>query len=153
MKKSFGKIWILRRLKEFGVKEIDLLDIYIVQIRSGMEYCLPAWNPSLTEYDKAEIERVQKTAFKNIHGEKYSDYETSLRLCQLKSLEERREELCKNFALKCIESKNHKDLFKRNTNPNFHHPTKYEVPFCRHERYRMSPISFLTGLLNQEETN
>ena len=38
VKKSFGKIWILRRLKEFGVKEIDLLDIYIVQIRSGMEY-------------------------------------------------------------------------------------------------------------------
>ena len=144
---------MLRRLKDFGVKEEDLLEIYQIQIRSGMEYCVPAWNSSLTDEDVNELERVQKTAMKIIHGEKYTDYKTSLEACKLESLEERRLDLCRNFALKCTQSKEHKDLFKRTTNPNFHHPTKYEVPFCRHERYRKSPIPYLTDLLNKEENN
>ena len=144
---------MLRRLKDFGVREEDLLDIYIVQIRSGLEYCVPAWNSSLTDEDTQELERVQKTAMKILHGEKYSDYKTSLESCQLKSLEERRIDLCRTFALKCTQSKEHKDLFKINTNPNLHYPTKYEVPFCRHERYRKSPIPYLTDLLNQVENN
>ena len=129
-----------------------MLEVYTLQIRSGMEYCVPAWNSSLTEDDKTEIERVQKTALKIILGEKYIDYETSLSVCQLQSLEERRKDLCKTFALKCTQNKNHQKLFKRNLNQNLHYPTKYEIPFCRHDRYKKSPIPYLIDLLNQEET-
>ena len=150
VKKAYKKIWMLRRLKAFGVKDKDLLDIYIVQIRSGLEYCVPAWNSSLTEEDKNEIERVKKTALKIIYGETYTDYETSLDLSQLESLEERRKGLCKTFALKCTLNKNHRKLFKKNNNINLHHPTKYEVPFCRNERYKKSPIPYLIDLLNQD---
>ena len=153
VKKAYKKIWMLRRLKDFGVKEVDLLDVYEIQIRSLLEYCVPAWNSSLTEEDINELERVQKTAMKILHGEKYIDYKTSLESCKLESLEDRRLDLCRKFALKCTQSKEHKGLFKKNTNPNFHHPTKYEVPFCRHERYRKSPIPYLTSLLNKEENN
>ena len=153
VKKSCKKIWMLRRLKDFGVKEKDLLETYIVQIRGRLEYSVPAWNSSLTEEDKSEIERVQKTALKIIYGKNYTDYKTSLELCQLESLEERRKGLCKNFALKCTQNKNHKKLFKENSNINLHHPTKYEVPFCQHARYKNSPIPYLIDLLNQDEGN
>ena len=111
VKKSFNKMWMFRRLKDFGVKEKNLQEIFTLQIRSGMDYCVPAWNSSLTEYDKTEIERVQKTALKIILGEKYIDYETLLSICQLQSLEERRKDLCKTFALKCTQNKNHQKLF------------------------------------------
>ena len=67
VKNANKKIWMLRRLKDFGFKEKDLIEIYQLQIRSRLEYSVPAWNSSLTEDDKSEIERVQKTALKIIY--------------------------------------------------------------------------------------
>ena len=117
-----------------------------------MEYNVPAWNPSLTNDDISDIERVQKTAMRIIFGDDYSGYESCLELNQLKTLEERRKDLCLKFAQKCTQNENHKALFKLNENRNLHHPAKYEIPFCRHDRYRNSPIPYLINLLNQEES-
>lgn len=41
----------------FGVSKEDLFEIHIVQISSGleMEYCVPAWNSSLTDEDIPEL--------------------------------------------------------------------------------------------------
>ena len=146
VKQAYNKIWMLRRLKAFGVHEIDLIEIYKIQIRSKLEYSVPAWNSSLTNEDINEIERVQKTAMKIIFGENYTDYESSLEINQLNTLEDRRRELCLKFAQKCTQNENHKALFKLNQNQTLHHPVKYEIPFCRH-----SPIPYLIYILNQEE--
>ena len=127
------------------------MEIYKIQIRSKLEYCVPAWNSSLTEDDKTEIEIMQKTALKIIYGEKYEDYESSLEMCQLETLEKRRTGLCLKFAQQCTQNEIHKKLFKLNQNRNLHYPTKYEIPFCRLDRYRNSPIPYLISLLNQED--
>ena len=152
VKKANKKIWMLRRLKEFDFTKKDLLEIYISQIRSTLEYNVPAWNPSLTNDDITDIERVKNTALKIILGEDYNDYESCLKLNQLKTLEERRKDLCLRFAQKCTQNKNHQALFKLNENRNLHHPTKYQIPFCKHDRYRNSPIPYLINLLNREES-
>ena len=116
-----------------------------------MEYSVPAWNSSLTNDDINEIEEVQETAMRIIFGENYVYDESSLETSQLDTLEDRRRELCLKFAQKCLQSEKHKALLKLNLNKNFHHPTKYEISFCRHERYMKSPIPYLINLLNQEE--
>ena len=51
---------MLRHLKEFGFTEKDLIEIFTLFIRSRLEYCAPAWNASLTETDKDEIDIIQK---------------------------------------------------------------------------------------------
>lgn len=42
VKSANGKMWMLRRLKEFGLAEKDLIEIYTLFIRSQLEYCAPA---------------------------------------------------------------------------------------------------------------
>ena len=127
----------------------DLLEVFKIFIRGRLEYCAPVWNPTLTEEDKEDIERIQKTALKIILGESYGGYETALDMCQLTTLEDRRESLCLNFALKCLSNENHKNMFPETNNELLHHPTKFQVPLCLHERYRKSPIPYLTNLLNE----
>ena len=53
-----------------------------------------------------DLERVQKAAIRLILGEKYENYEDGLLRTNLESLKERREKLCKTFAIKCIKNEN-----------------------------------------------
>ena len=92
---------------------------------------------------------VQKTALKIILGEYYEDYETALDQFKLKTLEQRREDLCLTFAMKCTNNETHKHIFKPSDNPLLHHPTIFQIPFSLNERYRKSPIPYLTDLLNK----
>ena len=65
---------MLRRLKNLGASESQLLDIYTKQIRSVFELVVPVWHSSLTSTDSLNIERVQKSAFHVILGQKYISY-------------------------------------------------------------------------------
>ena len=110
---------------------------------------MPVWNPSLTVENKGDIERIQKTALKILLGESYENYDKALENTMLKSLEERREDLCLAFALQCTKNEQHKNLFKLSDNSFLHHPPKFQPPFSLNARYRKSPIPYLTDLLNR----
>ena len=43
---------MLRRLKNLGAKEEELLDVYTKQIRSVLEMAVPVWEPGLTKKEK-----------------------------------------------------------------------------------------------------
>ena len=137
-------------IRSSQIKQSEHTTIYI---RSRLEYCAPAWNATLTESDKDEIERIQKTMLKIVHGDDYEDYESALQKSNLTTLEERREALCLSFALKCTHDSKHKHMFKLNENIFHHYPTKFETPFCQHEIYVKSPIPYLTSLLNKYYQN
>ena len=64
------------------------------------------WHSSLTEENKSDLERVQKSAFKVLLGEKYETYENALMKLDMETLESRRISLCLAFAKKA--SKNPK---------------------------------------------
>ena len=61
---------------------------------------------SLTAENALDLERVQKTAIRLILGEKYENYEDWLLKANLDSLREKRDTLCKTFAIKCMPSEN-----------------------------------------------
>ena len=73
------KLWILRRLKESGAKEGDLIDIYTKQVRSLLEFSVPAWHGSISQVEQKDIERVQKSACHIILGEDYFSYRYALK--------------------------------------------------------------------------
>ena len=77
------------------------MPIYIQYVRSLLEQSCVVWHRSITEEDRANIERVQKNALRVILKSSYTTYENGLDKLNLESLEERREKVFLRFALKC----------------------------------------------------
>ena len=105
---------ILHRLNEYDVPIEDLVLIYILYIRSVLEQSAVVWHSSLTEDNRNDLERVQKTALKVILKNKYHTYEYALQKTNLEALETRRESLCLNFARKCLQNDVTKNFFPAN---------------------------------------
>ena len=93
---------LLRRLAEFGAPKEDLKTICISYIRSILEESAVVWHTSLTESNREDLERVQKTASKILLKNKYITYMKSLEDLSLDTLEIRRNKLCIDFAIKSI---------------------------------------------------
>ena len=61
-KKAFSSLWMIRRLKNLGLRTESLLQMYITQVRSLLEYGAVTWHSMLTDENSKTIERVQKSA-------------------------------------------------------------------------------------------
>ena len=68
-RKAYSRMSILTKLRYIGVNIEDLIQIYILFIRSITEYCSVAFHSSLTVEQANDIERIQKTRLKVILGE------------------------------------------------------------------------------------
>jgi hypothetical protein len=136
-----------------GADEDDLLDIYMKQIRSVLELAVPAWHGPITQAERNEIERVQKAAHHIVLGDKYLSYKSALKYTGLQTLESRRDKLCLKFARKSVNHPKHKQWFKLNkkaVNTRQKQP-KYCKVVANKGRYKHSPISYLTSLLNKSK--
>ena len=123
----------------------------MIHYRSILEFGVPAWNGTITVAEKIEIERVQKCAVHIMLGRDYSDYEDSLRILNLESLDERRSKLCLQFALKAEAHPKFKSWFVQSSTKAYNTRSKtpkYKHVLASHARYEKSPIYYLTNLLN-----
>ena len=149
--KSYSRLSMLTKLKYAGTSIEDLIEIYILFIRSVTEYCSVAFHSSLTLEESNKLERVQKTCLKIILGEMYIDYDSALQMCGLETLHTRRETRCLNFSLKCIKHSRNQRLFPVNNRIHGQGlPSKevFEVNWARTEKYKKSAIPFCQRLLN-----
>ena len=105
---------MLTKLKYLCVPTEDLLNIYILYVRSLLEYCSVVWHSTLTAEQSQKLESVQKVCLKVILGETYSGYKDALEYCGLDSLSDRREEKCLNFGLKSLLHPIHSEMFPVN---------------------------------------
>ena len=102
---------MLTKLKYVGVSIGDLLDIYVLYIRSVTEYCSVAFHSSLSVQQTQTLERIQRTCLKVILGDMFMDYDSALEMAGLQTLYSRREKPCLDFPLKSIEHPRNKRLF------------------------------------------
>ena len=107
---------LLHKLVEFGVPVPDLVNMYVLYIRSILEQSCQGWNSSLTLENSQNLERVQKTSLKIILKSEYNTYRNALELTSLTTLSERRLKLCLNFAKKCLKTQEMKQMFPLNLN-------------------------------------
>ena len=110
---------------------------------------------SLTEENSLDLERVQKAAIRLILVEKYETFEEGLLRANLESLKERREKLCKTFAIKCVKSENPRvnNIFtKRKTKHgmDLRKNEKYEVKFAKTNRLKNSSVPYMQRILNTD---
>ena len=167
IKKVNKRYYQLCRLKQFGVKQEERLTTWKVLIRPITEYAAPLWHTSLLECDKRKLENLQKKALGLIFGVTYIDYkryykingrpvsyEQALKLCDLTSLAERRENLTTKFALDMYKNPMHKDFFKSlpDSRPNTRTKPKVYVPSGSTERYNKSAIPAFTRIINSKSS-
>ena len=110
--KAIQKLWIIRRLKKLKMNTRTLLDVYCKEVRSILEHAVPVWHSGLTRKQTDQIEKVQKTAFRILLDNNYTNYDTACTLLCLEPLEFRRIQLCLNFAKRDL--KRDDTLFSRN---------------------------------------
>ena len=113
-RKAYSRLSMITKLKYVGVSVEDLLDIYILFIRSVTEYCSVSFHSSLTQEQSKKLEIIQKTVLKVILGDMYIGYTAALEMCGLETLYARRQKRCLDFALKCIKHPRNKRLFPPN---------------------------------------
>ena len=148
VKNAYARMTILRKLGAFQVPIDDLLNIYVLFIRSRLEHSAVVWHSALTQGEEIELERVQKVALRLILQEKYESYENALTVTNLETLKDRREFLCLKFAKKCTRSEQSMDMFPLNQN---HHHEKYKVTFAKTDRLKDSAIPYMQRLLNSKK--
>ena len=81
----------------------------------------------------------------------YDNYEDALDIVNLQKLDDRREELCLNFAKKCLENEKTKGIFPLTENKHNMKQIKsekYVVNFARTERLKNSAIPYMQRMLN-----
>ena len=152
-KRAYSRVSMLTKLKYVGVPIEDLIEIFVLFIRSTLEYCAVAFHSSLTVDQATDIERVQKTCLKIILGESYVSYTAALEMCNLQTLHDRREKRCLDFAVKCLKHPVNKGLFPLNRNLDkdgnkVRSREVFQVNFARTETYRKSAIPFCQTKLN-----
>ena len=150
-KKACSELSLITKLKYVGVGEEDLLDIYILFIRSITKYCAVVFHSSLTQQQSKKLEGIQKTCLKIIYGDSYTDYETALKNSGLQTLAERRLKRCLDFSLKSLKHPKMSKKFPKNPNQNeslrFSEP--FSVNFANTKSYQQSAIPFCQRLLNE----
>ena len=151
LKIAYGRLWAISRLKSANVNNEDILHFFNVKIRSVLEFAAPVFSSMLTKENIVDIERIQKIALKVILNESYSSYDLACSDLKTLSLESRRSDLSLSFALKCTKSKSHSHFFKQRTSTYYQlrKIKAFEEPLCHSERYKSSPIPYLTRLLNE----
>ena len=85
-KSAYARMTMLTKLKYVGVPTEDLLNIYILYVRSLLEYCSVVWHSTLTVEQGKNLENVQKLCLKVILGDNYNGYENALTDCCLDKL-------------------------------------------------------------------
>ena len=118
-----------------------------------MEFGVPVWNCGITQEEVYNIERVQKAFLYIALGQNYTCYQSALDTLELETLEERRLQLCKTFAKRASEHPKHQKWFEKYENVGSDTRSKkttYKTPLARLDRFKESPIPYLTSLLNSK---
>jgi hypothetical protein len=153
-KKAYARMTMLTKLKYVGVCTEDLLNIYILYIRSLLEYCSVVWHSTLTVEQSNDIESVQKLCLKITLGSQYEGYEHALKYCGLESLIDRRQQKCLQYGLKSLLHPVHCSMFPVNPQPseqpsaNTRSKEHFTVNWAKSESYRMSAIPNIQRMLN-----
>ena len=148
-RRAYTRMLILKKLYQFNVPISELINIYILYVRSVVEQSAVVWHSSITKGEQRDLERTQKVALRIILKDSYTSYPEALKLSGLDTLSERRSKLCLNFAKKCTKSEKTSEMFPLNTKVvNTRNHEQFNVTKARTDRLAKSAIPYMQRLLN-----
>ena len=90
-------------------------------------------------------------ALKIILGSEYKNYKNAMNSLELETLKERREQLCLDFARKCLKNPKMKHFFAPNNRTHTMIPRNHEhYQVTRANTNRESPIIYMQNILNND---
>ena len=104
-----------KHLKCQLIKEANLEVIIEEQEKSITNLSCPR-SQLMSQFNKNDIERIQKVAVRIILGKNYKNYNEGLKTLRLEDLNTRREETCLKFAEKCLANEKLKSMFPKSIN-------------------------------------
>ena len=157
-KKGNKILQLLRKASSYTNSINDLTSIYLSHVRVILEQSCVLWQNRITEDNINDLERVQKNACRIILGNKFINYEDSLKMLNLDTLKVRREKLALKFGLNCVENPKTKKLFSLKPK---RHKSHTQKACCNRKEYKFnimktntarlarSSVPFLQRLLNK----
>ena len=145
-----SRLWALRHLKLAGMSPDDLKIVYLSAILPVLDFASPTYHPLLTTTQSLQLEALQKRASKVIFGAK-SSYQQIIASGCLQLLEDRRKQLCINFAKKAAADPRFADRWfptKRATPYNTRYPEVYQIEKPWTERMKKNPVTYMRKELN-----
>ena len=152
IKKVNARMQLLRKVWSFGSTNKEMVQLWKTYCLSVLEQSCVVWSSGLTNENKMDLERTQKTFCKLVLEENYSTYYEALLTLRLQTLEERRKTLTLRFVKRSLSDGKLRDLFPKRKN---HHDmktrsnAKYEVFHANTTRYKNSPILVMQRALNE----
>ena len=73
IKKVNARMQLLRGVQEFGASTKEMVHLWTVICRSVLEQSFAVWSSSLTQENKDDLERTQKTFSKLVLKERYKN--------------------------------------------------------------------------------
>ena len=150
VKKANKSMEILRKMSNYGASLKEMKEIYFSFVRSHLEKSATVWHSSLTQKNKNDLERIQKTAVKIILGNNNIGYKKALLKLDLDDLSDRREEMCLDFAVKCTKHPKLKQMFPKLKKSKIRKPATYFVQHAYTKRLKQSAIIYMQNLLNNQ---
>ena len=144
---------LLNRAAKFTSNINDLKRVYLTYILNLLDQSAVVWHSSLSKKNERDLERIQKVAVKMILGKSYLNYNDGLQKLRLKKLNLRRQNICLNFAKKCLKNNKVKHFF--NESYKIHKMNKrskniFKEKRSRTKRFQQSAIPYMTRLLNND---
>ena len=149
------RMYMLYVLKRFIASAADLSAVYQMYIRPVLEYASPLWHSSITKHQIDHIELIQKRTCRIILiGSHYKSYAEALKMLELCSLVERREQLLRGFGENLLKSERHNNMLpapkKKRHGRDLKSAHQLDPPKCRTTRYRKSTIPAVVDRLNNQ---
>ena len=104
VKKVNQRMQLLRAVWGFGSSIQEMVHLWKLFCLSVLEQSCVVWGSSLTQENKDDLERTQKSFAKLVLGHKYKDYESALTQLDFQTLVIRRQKLMLKFAKNGIET-------------------------------------------------
>ena len=126
IRKVNSRMQLLRKVWSFGSNPIEMVHLWKVYCRSVLEQSCVLWDSSLTEENRGDLERTQKTFCKLVLEEDYQNYNNALKILHLQTLDQRRKILTLKLAETGIKNGTMNDLF-----PHKKEDPQYDNQKCR----------------------
>ena len=134
-----------------------MVHLWKVYCRSVLEQSCVLWDSSLTEDNRTDLERTQKTFCKLVLEEDYQNYNNALKILHLQTLDQRRKILTLKLAETGIKNGTMNDLFphkKKTHNMTTRSGDYYKITHANTKRFQNSPVLAMQRMLNNnKDTN
>ena len=129
----------------------NFFHLWTVYCRSVLEQSAVLWQGSLTNKNRDTLERTQMTFTKLVQKRNFKTYDEALKKLNMTSLDQRRDQLCLQWARKCLNNDKKGYLFPLNQKTHgypIRNTNKYQVHNANTERMMKSLLIYMQKLLN-----